>query len=146
MKDKTNRILYWASVIAAILGAADAAYLYIYKLTSNDLMCLGSGDCATINYSRYSEVYGIPVSLLGLLAYLAILGIHALETRNRFFKENGNILIFGLSLIGVLFSAYLTYIEFYVIQAVCPFCVASAIMIALIFIFAMIRLARHFEL
>ncbi len=134
--------LRWASIILTILGMADAAYLYIYKLSSNDKMCLGSGDCATVNYSRYSEVYDIPVALLGLLAYLAIFSILILEKRIPPLKENGNLLIFGLSLVGVLFSAYLTYIEFFVIHAVCPFCVASAIVITLIFITSIIRLAR----
>jgi len=136
--------LKWASIVTAILGGLDAAYLLIYKLTSAQAMCLGSGDCSTVNSSRYSETFGgIPVSLLGLLAYLTIIGIHALETRSRFLKQNGNLLAFGLSLLGVLFSAYLTYVELYVIHAVCPFCVASAILITIIFILAIIRLIRQ---
>jgi uncharacterized membrane protein len=134
----------WASIVTAILGGLDAAYLLIYKLTSAQAMCLGSGDCSTVNSSRYSETFGgIPVSLLGLLAYLTIIGILALETRSRFLKQNGNLLAFGLSLLGVLFSAYLTYVELYVIHAVCPFCVASAILITIIFILAIIRLIRQ---
>ncbi|MCJ7585209.1 MAG: vitamin K epoxide reductase family protein [Anaerolineales bacterium] len=136
--------LKWASIVTAILGGLDAAYLLIYKLTSAQAMCLGSGDCSTVNSSRYSETFGgIPVSLLGLLAYLTIIGIHALETRSRFLKQNGNLLAFGLSLLGVLFSAYLTYVELYVIHAVCPFCMASAILITIIFILAIIRLIRQ---
>lgn len=136
----------WASIVTAILGGLDAAYLLIYKLTSAQAMCLGSGDCATVNASRYSEIFGIPVSLLGLLAYLAIIGIHALETRSRFFEQNGNMLVFGLSLAGVVFSAYLTYIELYVIDAVCPFCVASAIFITIIFVLSIVRLMGQTEL
>ena len=136
----------WASIVTAILGGLDAAYLLIYKLTSTQAMCLGSGECSTVNSSRYSEINGIPVSLLGLLAYLAIIGLHALETRSHFFEQNGNLLVFGLSLIGVLFSVYLTYVELYIIHAVCPFCVASAILIAVIFILAIIRLIRQTDL
>jgi len=142
-KPKTmDKKLRWASIILTILGMADAIYLYIYKLSSNDKMCLGSGDCATVNYSRYSEVYGIPVALLGLLAYLAMFAILTLERRTPILEENGNLLIFGISLVGVLFSAYLTYIELFVINAVCPFCVISAIVITLIFIVSIIRLAK----
>ena len=136
----------WASIMAAILGVLDAAYLFVLKQTSITALCLNSGDCATVNDSRYSEIFGIPVSLLGLLAYLAIIGIHALETRSRFFKQNGNLLIFGLSLAGVAFSAYLTYISKYVINAVCPFCVASAIFITLIFVLSIVRLMGQTEL
>jgi uncharacterized membrane protein len=135
--------LKWASIVTAILGGLDAAYLLVLKLTSAQAMCLGSGDCSTVNSSRYSEINGIPISLLGLLAYLAIIGILAIETRSRFLKQNGNLLVFGLSLVGVLFSAYLTYVELYVIHAVCPFCVASAILITIIFILAIIRLIRQ---
>ena len=138
--------LKWASIVTAILGGLDATYLLIYKLTSAQAMCLGSGDCSTVNSSRYSEIHGIPVSLLGLLAYLAIIIIHALETRCRFLKQNGNLLVFGLSLAGVLFSAYLTYVELYVIHAVCPFCVVSAILITIVFILAIIRLIRLTDL
>jgi uncharacterized membrane protein len=137
-----DKKLRWASIILSLLGMADAAYLYIYKLSSNDRLCLGSGDCATVNYSRYSEVYGIPVALLGLLAYLAILAILVLEKRVPFLKEHGNLIIFGASLVGVLFSAYLTYIELFVIYAVCPFCVISAVLMTLIFIVSIFRLAR----
>ncbi len=135
----------WASIVVAILGGLNAAYLLIYKLTSAQAMCLGSRDCSTVNASRYSEIFGVPVSLLGLLAYLTIIGIHVLETRSPFFKENGNLFIFGLSLVGVVFSAYLTYIEFYIIHAVCPFCVASAIFITIVFVLSIIRLVGQTE-
>jgi len=138
-----NKKLYWLSIVTAILGAADSLYLLIYKLTSNNLMCLGSGGCSTINSSRYSEIYGIPVSLLGLLAYLAIVVVHTLEPRIKVAEEHGPLLVFGISLVGVLYSAYLTYLELYVIHAVCPFCVVSAILITIIFVLAIIRLVKQ---
>lgn len=141
-----DKVLKWASNVTAILGGLDAAYLLIYKLTSAQAMCLGSGECSTVNSSRYSEINGIPVSLLGLLAYLAIIVIHALESHSRFIEKHGNLLVFGLSLLGVLFSAYLTYVELYIIHAVCPFCVASAVLITIIFILAIIRLIRQTDL
>ncbi len=140
---KNSQFLRWASILLAIIGAADALYLWIYKITSNDRMCLGSGDCATVNYSLYSEIYGMPVALLGLLAYLAILAILVLEPRWKLAGESGPMAIFGMGLVGVLFSAYLTYIEFFVIYAICPFCVISAVAITLIFILAIIRLVKH---
>lgn len=141
--NKSDQALRWASILLAIIGAADALYLWIYKISSNDKMCLGSGDCATVNYSTYSEIYGIPVALLGLLAYLAIFAILALEPRWKLAAESGPMAVFGMGLVGVLFSAYLTYIEFFVINALCPFCVISAIAITLIFILAIIRLVKH---
>lgn len=132
----------WFSIILAVLGIMDSTYLLIYKISKNNAMCLGSGDCSTVNASRYSMIYGIPVSLLGILAYLAILIILILEFRTILSSENATYLVFGSSLVGVLFSVYLTYVEFFVIHAVCPFCIVSAIIITLIFIISTIKLIR----
>ncbi len=141
--DKSGLVLFWGSVVLAILGALDALYLLIYKLTGNNQMCLGNGGCHNVNFSPYSEISGIPVSVFGLLAFLAILGILLLEERLTIAKENGPLGIFGISLGGVAFTAYLTYLEIYVIKAICPFCVVSAILITLIFILAIIRLVKQ---
>ena len=101
-------------------------------------MCLGAGGCHDVNFSPYSEIGGIPVSVFGILAFLTIAGILLLEPRLEIAKENGPLVIFGISLAGVAFSAYLTWLEIYVIHAICPFCVASAVVITLIFILAII--------
>jgi uncharacterized membrane protein len=121
----------------------DATYLLVYKLTNNNAMCLGNGGCHDVNFSPYSEIGGIPVSLFGLAAFLLIAFILILEPRSKIVKENGSLAIFGISLAGVAFTAYLTWLELYVIHAICPFCVASAVLIALIFILAIIRLLKQ---
>lgn len=141
--NKTDAILSWSIVIFAILGAIDSTYLLIYKLTGNNRMCLGNGGCHNVNFSSYSEIYGIPISAIGLVAYLAMVGIILLEPRLRLLEDNGPLLLFGMGITGVAFSAYLTYLEIYVIHAVCPFCVASAIIITLIFVIAIIRLVKQ---
>jgi uncharacterized membrane protein len=142
-KDKSSIPLFWGSVVLAVLGALDAIYLLVFKLTGNSQMCLGNGGCHDVNFSPYSEIYGIPVSLFGISAFLAILCILVLESRLQFANEYGPLAIFGISLGGVAFSAYLTYLELYIIHAVCPFCVASAILITLLFILAIIRLVKQ---
>jgi len=132
------------SLIIALVGMLDSAYLTWLKITHTEAYCIGGiGDCSTVNSSRYSEIRGFPIALLGLLAYLVIAGILFLETRHRFFKDNGNMLVFGFSLIGTLYSAYLSYLEATVIRAWCPFCVASAIAITMVFILSIVRLARY---
>lgn len=141
--EKTDHRIRWGSIFLSILGVLDSLYLLIYKYSSNDEMCLGSGDCATVNYSRYSEIYGIPVALLGMLAYLAILIILSLEPHWKLASRYSTYLVFGASLVGFLFSAYLTYIEFFVIFAICPFCIASAIILTMIFILSTYRLVKH---
>jgi uncharacterized membrane protein len=142
--DKTDNALRWASLALAILGTLDSIYLLVYKSSSNDKLCLGSGGCATVNYSPYSEIYGIPVSLLGIAGYLAMLAVLALEPRWSLAGEYGRLALFGMSLVGLLFSAYLTYIEAFILHAYCPFCVASAIIITILFALATIRLIKSF--
>ena len=131
------------TIALAILGLLVSIYMTIYKVTSNDQMCLGSGDCSTVNASRYSEVNGIPVALVGVLGYAAILGIHWLERRNDFFAANGNMMLFGISLIGFFFTLWLIYVEIALIKALCPFCVASQVTMTLIFILSVIRVVRQ---
>jgi len=129
------------AIIAASLGIIDSIYLFIIKVTNNKSLCIqGVGDCWSVNTSIYSEVFGIPVSILGLGAYIAILFLWIMLPKNSFFSKNAPILNFALSLIGLIYSAYLTYLEIAVIKAICPFCVISAILIVILFIVSLIQL------
>lgn len=136
--------LWIASAIVGLVGLVDAGYLTWIKLSHQEAACIkGIGDCFTVNTSQYSTIAGIPVALLGLIAYLAILLVLFLEARGGlFWEENGVLLVFGLSLFGTLFSAYLTYLELAVIKAICPFCVVSAIAMVLLLVFSIARFAR----
>jgi uncharacterized membrane protein len=138
--EKTNiKIL----TVTASVGLLTAIYLTIAKLANSQDMCIqGFGDCWTVNNSIYSEFFGIPIALFGAAAFLSILILLWLETRNQFWKTNGRLLLFGITLLGVLLSGYLTYIEIAVIEAICPFCVISAIAMVLLFIFNVGRLVK----
>ena len=132
-----------ALVTLAIIGLLVSIYMTIYKITSNDSMCIGSKDCSVVNASRYSEIYGIPVAVLGVVGYAAILAILLLERNPGFFNQNGTMLLFGLSLTGFLFTLYLIFIEVALIKAYCPFCIASQTAMTLIFILSIIRVVRQ---
>jgi len=138
-----DKWLYRASVAFVILGLLVSIYMTIYKITSNEIMCFGSGDCSTVNASRYSEVNGIPVALIGVLGYAAILTALSFERRYAFFKQNSTLLVFGMSLTGFLFSVWLVYVEVALIKALCPFCITSQIAMTVIFILAIMRLIRQ---
>ena len=138
-----DKWLYRISVAFVILGLLVSIYMTIYKITSNDKMCLGSGDCSTVNASRYSEVNGIPVAVIGVLGYLAILAVHYLERGRGYFKQNGTLLIFGLALTGFIFTLWLIYVEFALLRALCPFCLTSQTAMTIIFIISVIRLIRQ---
>jgi uncharacterized membrane protein len=138
-----DKWLYRISAILVVVGLLVSVYMTIYKITSNDALCLGSGDCSTVNASRYSEVYGIPVATVGIAGYFAILLVHWYERRDKFFEKNGPMLIFGLALAGFLFTVYLIYVEFAILQAFCPFCLTSQAAMTVIFIISIIRLIRQ---
>ena len=131
------------AIALAIIGLLVSIYMTIYKITSNDSMCIGSGDCKTVNASRYAEVYGIPVAVLGVAGYAAILAVLFLERRPGFFQQNGTMLFFGLSLTGFLFTLYLIFVEVSLIKAYCPFCITSQTVMTVIFIISVIRLVRQ---
>jgi uncharacterized membrane protein len=131
------------TIALAILGLLVATYMTIYKLTDNDAMCIGSGGCSVVNASRYSEVNGIPVALIGVGGYAAILAILFLERRPGFFQENGSMILFGISLVGFLFTLYLIFVEIVLIKAYCPFCLTSQAVMTIIFILSVTRLIRQ---
>ncbi len=132
------------ALAASIIGAVDAIYLTWIKLSHNENLCApGIGDCFTVNTSRYSEIYGIPIAVFGLATYLVIIAILVYEPRIDFLKENGTLALFGISLVGVLYSIYLSYLEEFVLHAWCPYCVISAIVITIVFIISIMRLKEE---
>lgn len=138
-----DKWLYKASLVLAVIGILVSIYMTIYKITNNNGMCLGSGDCSTVNASPYSAIYGIPVALVGVGGYAAILILHLLENRNDFMRKNASLFIFGLALTGFLFTLYLIYVEIAILKALCPFCVTSQTAMTIIFIISVIRLVQQ---
>ena len=130
-----------AFLIAAV-GFFDALYLSWVKLAHTEVFCGGSNNCSTVNNSRYAEIYGVPIAFLGLGAYIVILVLLLLEGRDKSWGEYSPLIIFGMSLIGTLYSIYLTYVELAVIRAICPYCVVSAIMMVLLLVVSIFRLVR----
>ncbi len=139
-----DKLIYRALITLSVIGLLVSVYMTIYKLTDNNSMCLGSGDCSVVNSSRYAEVNGIPVAAIGILGYAAILALLYISARGRgLLRENEALLTFGLALTGFLFTLWLIYVEIALIKALCPFCLASQIAMTLIFILATIRLVRQ---
>ncbi|MGD0005100.1 MAG: vitamin K epoxide reductase family protein [Anaerolineaceae bacterium] len=128
----------------SVIGLIDALYLTWMKITNNPHMCIqGLGDCFTVNTSKYSEIDGIPVALIGAVAYIFLFLLLIVENRSDFLKSNSDLFIFGITLSGTLFSAYLTYIELLVLRMICPFCMVSAITILILLVISIIRLIKY---
>lgn len=116
-------------VIAAlsVAGIAMAGYLTYTHWLEESVACGGYSGCDAVAESEYARVSGIPVAFIGLLGYVAILGMTGFWLRvDGRYGDLPPLLIWGMALAGTTYSAYLTYLEFFVIEAVCLWCLASA--------------------
>ncbi len=138
-----NKRLTQVTTVLTVIGLLVSIYMTIYKLTDNENMCIGNGGCSVVNSSKYSEVNGIPVAVVGAIGYTAILGVLWLAGKPGFFNTNGSMILFGLSLMGFLFTVWLVYVEIALIKALCPFCLTSQIVMTLIFILSVVRVVRQ---
>ena len=126
-----------AAALLSLAGLFVSLYLYLYKLGYIGTLACGTGGCETVQFSSYSRFLGIDVPLLGLLAYAALLGLSMLALQQPGTARWPGLLRL-LSGGGVAFSAYLTYLELFVIHAICRWCVGSAVIVLLIFIAALV--------
>lgn len=112
-----------------LTGGSAAGYLTYTHYAAVDPQCYGIGDCAYVQASSYATLLGVPVALLGLLAYATIF---ALVLASRYLPRPEHALLagqlaFGVAFAGTLYSAYLTAIEAFVLHAFCIYCIISAI-------------------
>lgn len=127
-----------AIAVLALVGLLVAAYLSMYKLGMVGIIQCEIGGCEKVQTSRYSYFLGLPVAYYGVAAYVAILAVAMLGVQPRFVRARWVALaLFAMSAAGVLFSAYLTYLEAAVIHAWCQWCVISAVLITLIFLLSL---------
>jgi uncharacterized membrane protein len=112
----------------ALLGLAVSSYLTYSHWGDESIVCAGIGDCDYVNSSDYATVGGLPVSLLGAGLYVGLLAA-ALLWGARPSDERFPIAFWGLSVAGVGYAAYLTYVELFVLEAICVWCVVSAVIL-----------------
>ncbi|MGE5138394.1 MAG: vitamin K epoxide reductase family protein [Rudaea sp.] len=130
--------LNWIITGLAGLGLLVATYLITLHYNLTPAVCLGVGDCEIVNKSIYSELFGIPVAILGAGSYVALI-VLGLAIARDVYADYARLLRFFIGVVGVAFSAYLTYIELYVLHQICPWCVFSAIIITLITILSFVE-------
>ena len=119
------------SAAVATLGLAIAAYLTIVRYAGGEPVCAIAHGCSVVQSSRYAALAGVPVALLGLLAYAALLAALALDRRE------ADALV---ALTGAGFSGWLTYVEVAILEAVCVWCVASAACMVVLAVISVRRL------
>lgn len=121
----SDRALRGVVATLALLGAVVAGYLTYSRFTHATITCT-SGGCETVQSSRYAELAGVPVSLLGLAAYLLVLGTAFLA------GEAGRLAGATVAVAASLFAGYLVYVQMEILHAVCDWCIASDVLIALL--------------
>lgn len=123
----------------ALIGLIVAGYLAYVETQAVEAMCGPVGDCNAVQSSPYARVLGvIPVGVLGMIGYLLILAAWTgKHLSNRRLATAAPLAVFSMSLLGTLFSLYLTYVELFVIQAVCMWCVTSAVVMTLLLLLSL---------
>ena len=121
MNDRTLRI---AAACVALAGMAIAGYLTWVHYDGAALVCVAGGGCETVQRSRYAELAGVPVALLGLVAYTVVFALVLRDT------PGARLGAAMLALVGLVFSAYLLVLQLAVIDAVCVWCMANDVVIA----------------
>jgi uncharacterized membrane protein len=125
-----------AAIGVALAGLGIAGYLTAVHYSGGTPVCAVAHGCATVQDSDYSKLAGVPVAMLGLLGYVAILAALARD------GEAWRTAAAFLSLAGLGFSGWLTYVEVAVLDAICIWCVGSAICMALLSVLTIGRLLR----
>jgi uncharacterized membrane protein len=123
------------AALVALAGLFVATYLALYKLGVVGTMSCSVGSCETVQLSRWATLLGLPVAVWGVGYYALVFTLAFLGLHGRLAESRG--LALGLMLLtawGLIFSAWLTYLELFVINAICQWCVVSAVLAAVLFV------------
>ena len=126
--------LHRVMLVLSIIGLGIAIYLTYVHYSGIQPVCTAGGSCIKVQTSQWSKLAGVPVALIGLIGYVAI--VASLLAPD---GEETQLATLGLTLIGFGFSAYLTYRELFSIHAVCEWCASSAVILTLLLIGSVTR-------
>ena len=137
--------LHSALILLTLGGMGVSAYLmWGYTVPGAALACGQSHGCETVKNSVYANLLGVPLPVIGLATFLIIFILLILQKQHNIQARGWQpyivLALFGISLTGVLYSIYLTYLELFVIYAICRWCVASAIIMTAIFALSIFNL------
>jgi len=137
----SRRALRIAMIALAVIGLGVASYLTYIHYAGIKPVCTAGESCTKVQTSIYSKLAGVPVALMGLIGYIAILG-SLLAPEN----ETSRLATMVLTVVGFAFSAYLTYRELFSIHAVCEWCASSAAILTILVVLSTWRFLRGEQL
>lgn len=118
----------------ALAGIFVALYLLLYKLGVIGELSCSVGSCETVNSSKWATFLGIPVAGWGVAWYVGMFVLALVSTGERFAESSViSLVLLLVAGTGLAFSLYLTYLELFRINAICQWCVVSAIIVTIIF-------------
>ena len=131
------------AALLSLVGLFVSAYLYLYKIGRIGTLACGTGGCETVQMSTWSRFAGVEVALIGVLGYGLLLAVALIALRPPLAERRWPVsLLTALAAAGVLFTAYLTYLELFVIHAICRWCVGSAAIIVTLLMLGLLALRR----
>ena len=136
----SNRTLRIILLVFTVLGVILASYLTYVHYAGIKPACTAGESCTKVQTSQYAKLAGVPVALMGLLGYIAILA-SLLAPEN----ESSRLATMALTLVGFAFSGYLTYRELFSIHAVCEECATSAVFLTIMMCLSVWRFLRGDE-
>jgi uncharacterized membrane protein len=123
-----------ATALVALVGLFVALYLALYKLGYIGTLACGAGSCETVQLSRWATLLGLPIAVWGVGYYAFVLALSVASIQDRW--ADSRPLALTLLIVtgwGVVFSSWLTYLELFVIHAICRWCVVSAVIAVVLF-------------
>jgi uncharacterized membrane protein len=124
----------------ALIGLVISAYLLSVRLAGELPACPITGGCETVQQSEYSAIAGIPVAAMGLVYSIVLIVATAIWWRLG--DRRAIYVAYGLGLIGTLMVAYLTYLELFVIHAICVWCVGYGLTVVIGWVGAIVAVRR----
>jgi uncharacterized membrane protein len=138
MKAPAEGTLRGIATFLATFGIGVASYIAIAESGGGSPVCVaGSRGCQTVAESSYSHMFGVNIAVFGIVGYVLLLGAALL--RGDLARMAG----FAIALVGFGYSLYLTYLEVFTIEAICQWCVASAVLMTLLFATNSIRMLAY---
>jgi uncharacterized membrane protein len=127
-----------ATALVALVGLFVSLYLWMYKVGFIGALACGAGECETVQLSRWATLLALPVAAWGVGFYAVVFLVAFLLVQDRWSASRGlSLALLMLTAWGMLFSAWLTYLELFVIHAICRWCVVSAVIACLLFALAL---------
>jgi len=138
MRAPAEGTLRGVATFLASFGIGVAVYIAIADSGGGSPVCVAGGHgCQTVAESAYSHLLGVNVAAFGIVGYVSLLACALLR------GDGARMAGFAFALIGFGFSLYLTYLELFTINAICQWCVASAVLMTLLFITNSIRMLAY---